>query len=68
VGHAEAADVPGRSGGEGQFGERGYHAIRGRGLGREFVVAAPQVLYEGMPGGDDPQRAVPLRAGSLSVR
>ena len=31
-GRAEAADVPGPSDGESQFSERGYHAIRDRGL------------------------------------
>ena len=40
VGQAEAADGPGRSDGEGEFDGRGRHAIQGRGLGRQFVVAA----------------------------
>ena len=62
VGQAEAADVPGRSDGEGVFGECDRHAIQDRGLGCEFVVAAPRVLYEGMPGRDDPQRAVSFQA------
>ena len=30
--------MPGPSDAESQFSERGYHAIRGRALGREFVV------------------------------
>ena len=50
--------VPGPSDAESQFSERGYHAIRDRALGREFVAAAPQVLYEGVPGSDNLQRTV----------
>ena len=60
VGQAEAADVPGRSDGEGEFGERGRHPVACRYFGPEFVVAAPQVLHEGVPGGDDPQPSGPV--------
>ncbi len=60
AGPAESADGPGRSDGEGEFGERSRHTIQDRGLGREFVVVTPQVLHERVPGGDDAQRSVSL--------
>ena len=36
-------------------------------FGPEFVVAAPQVLHGGLPGGDDPQRAVSFES-AMSLR
>ena len=59
-GQPEAADLPGRSDGEGELGERDRHSIKGGGVGAEFVAAASQVLDERVPGGDDPQRSVCL--------
>ena len=41
-----------RSDGEGEFGERRREAQLCRDVGGEFVVAAAEVLDEGMPGGD----------------
>ena len=54
-GQADAADAPGRSDGEDEFGERGRYPAACPNFRPEFVVAAPQVLHEGVPSGDDPQ-------------
>jgi hypothetical protein len=44
----------GGSDGEGKFGERGGEAMSGIDLDAEFVVAAAQILDEGMTGADYP--------------
>ncbi len=36
----------------GEFGERGGDPQRGAGVDSEFVVAAAQILHEGVPGDD----------------
>ncbi len=58
---AEGPDVPcprgGGSDGESEFGERGGEPILGISVDAEFVVAAAEVLDEGVPGADDPCRA-----------
>jgi hypothetical protein len=37
----------------GEFAERRSDSPSGRGVDAEFVVAAPEVLHEGVPGDDD---------------
>lgn len=42
----------------GEFGERSRDALGGRCVDAEFVVPAPQILHEGMPGDDHLRRPI----------
>src|SRR5829696_4175643 len=53
---AQAREVP-RSDGQGEFGERCREAELCRNVGGEFVVAAAEVLHEGMAGCESCRRA-----------
>jgi len=50
--------APARSDGEGEVVEGDAGPVAGRDFGGDVVVAAAQVLHEGMPGGEDPRGAV----------
>lgn len=43
-----------RSDGEGKFGEGCWEPMSGVDVKAEFVVAAAEVLHEGVPGADQP--------------
>src|SRR6266851_1818923 len=65
-----SADIPGAwlcglagwSDGGGELVEGVADPVAGGDVGGEFVVAAAQILDEGVPGGDDPRGAVAFQA------
>jgi len=65
-GHAEAATVGRGSDRQGQPVERDRHPPAHWLLNREFVVAASDILHEGMPGDDHPGTAVLLASAHRS--
>jgi hypothetical protein len=58
------AGVEGRpwSDGEGEFGEGGGEPVLRWDVGGEFVVAAPEILHEGMSGSDHGGRVEPFES------